>query len=115
MNVADQLELHAKQELGHALIISRQIDYLGAMPTVVPQEVETSEDPKEMLRFDLKNETDTIRNYRLRGRQCESLSEYALAEQIRRTLVEEQDHLIDLATALGIDVPTVGEVKPPKR
>ena len=115
MNVADQLELHAKQELGHALIISRQVDYLGAMPTVVPQEVKTSEDPKEMLHLDLKNETDTIRNYRVRVRQCESLGEYALAEQIRRILVEEQDHLIDLATALGIDAPTVGEMKPPNK
>lgn len=115
MNVADQLELHAKQELGHALIIARQIDYLGAMPTVVPQEVKTSEDSKEMLHFDLNNETDTIRNYRVRVRQCESLGEYAMAEQIRQILVEEQDHLIDLATALGIDAPTAGEVKPPKK
>jgi bacterioferritin len=115
MNVADQLELHAKQELGHALIISRQIDYLGAMPTVVPQDVKTSEDPKEMLHFDLNNESDTIRNYRVRVKQCESLGEYAMAEQIRQILVEEQDHLIDLATALGIDAPTIGEVKQPNK
>jgi bacterioferritin len=118
MNIADQLELHAKQELGHALTISRQIDYLGAMPTVVPQEVKTSEDAKEMLHFDLSNETDTIRNYRQRVRQCESLGEYAMAEQIREILVEEQDHLIDLATALGIDAPAIGdkkEAKPPKK
>ena len=105
MNIADQLEEHAKQELQHALIVSRQIDYLGAMPTVNPKPVQTSEDPRELLRFDLQNENDTIRNYRDRVRQCEQLGEYAMAEQIRQILVNEQDHQIDLATALGEEVP----------
>src|SRR5271170_3107048 len=98
MNIADQLEIHAKQELDHALIISRQIDYLGEMPAVTPKPVKTSEDPKEMLRFDLDNENETIRNYRERVRQCEHLGEFALAEQIRQILIDEQDHQIDLAT-----------------
>ncbi len=106
MNIADQLEEHAKEELGHALILSRQIDYLGAVPTVVPKEVKISEDAKELLHFDLNNEMETIRNYRERVRQCEALEEFALAEQIRKILVDEQDHLIDLATALGIDAPS---------
>ncbi len=105
MNIADQLELHAQQELKHALIISRQIDYLGKMPTVTPKPVRTSENAREMLRFDLDNENETIRNYRVRVLQCEALGEYAMAEQIRQILVEEQDHQIDLATALGEDVP----------
>jgi bacterioferritin len=111
MNIADQLEIHAKQELDHALIISRQIDYLGKMPVVTSQPVKTSEDPKEMLRFDLDNENETIRNYRVRVRQCEQLGEYAMAEQIRQILVEEQDHQIDLATALGVDVPNLSDSK----
>ena len=111
MNIADQLEIHAKQELDHALIISRQIDYLGKMPVVTPKPVKTSEDPKEMLHFDLENENETIRNYRVRVRQCEKLGEYAMAEQIRQILVAEQDHQIDLATALGVDVPNVGDPK----
>jgi bacterioferritin len=107
MNIADQLEIHAKQELEHALILSRQIDYLGKMPSVTPKPVRTSEKAKDMLRFDLENENETIRNYRQRIRQCESLGEFALAEQIRGILVQEQDHQIDLATALGEDVPKV--------
>ena len=107
MGIAAQLEIHAKQELDHALILARQIDYLGKMPAVTPKPVRTSEKPEEMLRFDLDNENETIRNYRERIRQCESLGEYAMAEQIRRILVQEQDHQIDLATALGIDVPDV--------
>ena len=107
MSIADQLEIHAKQELDHALIISRQIDYLGKMPTVTPKPVKTSEDAKAMLRFDLDNENETIRQYRARVRQCEALGEFAMAEQIRQILVDEQDHQIDLATALGEDVPDV--------
>jgi bacterioferritin len=107
MNIADQLETHAQQELKHALIISRQIDYLGKMPTVTPKPVKTSEDAREILRFDLNNENETIRNYRERIRQCEALGEFAMAEQIRQILVQEQDHQIDLATALGEEVPDV--------
>jgi bacterioferritin len=107
MDIADQLEIHAKQELDHALTISRQIDYLGKMPAVTPKPVRTSKDAKEMLRFDLENENETIRNYRDRVRQCEALGEYAMAEQIRQILVQEQDHQIDLATALGEEVPDI--------
>jgi bacterioferritin len=105
MDIAAQLEIHAKQELDHALILSRQIDYLGKMPTVTPKAVRTSKESKEMLRFDLENENETIRNYRDRVRQCEALGEFAMAEQIRQILVQEQDHQIDLATALGEEVP----------
>ena len=108
MNIADQLALHAKQELDHALTISRQIDYLGKMPTVTPKPVKTSQKAVEMLRFDLDNENETVRNYRDRIRQCEALGEFAMAEQIRQILVQEQDHQIDLATALGVEVPNVG-------
>jgi bacterioferritin len=111
MSIASQLEIHAKQELDHALIISRQIDYLGKMPVVTPKPVRTSEDPKQMLRFDLENEGETIRNYRERIRQCEELGEYAMAEQIRQILVNEQGHQIDLATALGEEVPDVSGLR----
>src|SRR3954453_22132854 len=107
MNIAQELETHAAEELAHALIISKQIDYLGGMPTVTAKPVKTSEDAKEMLQFDLENENETIRNYRERVRQCEALGEYAMAEHIRSILVQEQEHQIDLATALGKDVPDV--------
>jgi bacterioferritin len=109
MNIADQLEIHAGQELQHALTLSRQIDYLGKMPTVTPKPVKTSEDPKEMLRFDLDNENETVKNYRERVRQCEILGEFAMAEQIRQILMQEQDHQIDLATALGVEVPDMSK------
>jgi bacterioferritin len=111
MNIAAQLEVHAKQELDHALIISRLIDYLGEMPTVTAKSVRVSDKAKDMLRFDLENENETIRNYRERVRQCEELGEFAMAEQIRGILVNEQDHQIDLATALGEDAPDVSRRK----
>jgi bacterioferritin len=107
MAIAQELEKHAGEELQHALIISKQIDYLGGMPTVNSLPVKQSDDAREMLRADLENETATIRAYRERVSQCEALQEYALAEDIREILRQEQEHQIDLATALGEDVPRV--------
>jgi len=105
MNIADELKKHAGEELQHALIIAKQIDYLGGMPTVKSLPVKQSDDAREMLRADLENETETIRAYRERVVQCEALHEYALAEDIREILRQEQEHQIDLATALGENVP----------
>src|SRR5689334_611934 len=107
MAIAEELEKHAKEELSHALTISKQIDYLGGTPTAEPKPVKLSEKADDMLRFDLDNETETVRNYRQRVRQCEALGEFAMAEEIRKILVNEQEHQIDLATALGIDVPLI--------
>ena len=108
MNIANELEVHAAEELDHALQIAKHVDYLGGMPTVTPQPVKTSEKAEEMLKFDLENETVTIRNYRRRVKQAEELNEFAIAESLRGILLEEQDHLIALATALGIDPPDAG-------
>jgi len=108
MSIAKELETHASEELAHALQIANFVDYLGGMPTVTPQPVKTSDDAKDMLRFDLDNERETIRAYRRRVRQAEQLNEIAIAEGIREILVQEQEHLSDLATALGIDPPDPG-------
>lgn len=107
MNIAAELEKDAKEELEHAMIITDQIDYLGGMPTAYPKPVKISKNAKEMLQFDLKNEMDTIIRYRHRIRQCEELQEYAMAEHIRKILLDEQEHMISLATALGIAVPVL--------
>ena len=105
MSVAKELESHAKEELDHALTIAKQIDYLGGTPTVTPKTVKLSDKAQDLLRFDLENESETIRQYRARVRQCEALGEFAMAEHIREILMQEQDHQIDLATALGEDPP----------
>ena len=107
MAIADELAAHAGEELQHAITLANQIDYLGGMPTTKPKPVKTSDKAKDMLKFDLDNENETIRNYRVRVKQCEELGEYAIAEHIREILVQEQEHQIDLATALGVDVPDV--------
>jgi bacterioferritin len=109
MEIAKELTKHAKQELDHALVIAKQIDYLGGTPVVVPKQVRMARDPEALIRFDLENETETIREYRNRVRQCEALGEYAMAEYIREILKNEQDHQIDLATALGEDPPNTSE------
>jgi bacterioferritin len=107
MAIAQELEVHAGEELQHALTIAKQIDYLGGTPTVEPKPVKLSDSPKALLRFDLENEAETIRQYRVRLRQCESLGEFAMSEHIREILKQEQEHLIDLATALGEDPPNL--------
>jgi bacterioferritin len=113
MKIATELERHAGEELQHALLVSKQIDYLGGMPVEVPKPVKTSRKAEDMLRFDLENENETVRNYRQRIRQCEALGEFAIAENLRKILIQEQDHQIELATALGIEVPDANEA--PKR
>ena len=105
MSIARALEIHAREELQHALRIAKQIDYLGGTPTTEIKPVRVSDKAEDMLRFDLDNENDTVVNYRERIRQCEALGEFAMAEDIREILRQEQEHQIDLATALGIDVP----------
>ena len=107
MAIAKELETHAEEELAHALTVAKHIDYLGGMPTTQVQPVKVTDDAKGMLRADLDNENDTIRNYRERVRQCEALGEYAIAEDIREILRQEQEHQTDLATALGEDAPDV--------
>lgn len=107
MHIARELEQHAAEELRHALIVAKQIDYLGGAPTVVAKPVLAPADATTMLRADLDNEVDTIREYRRRVVQCESLGEYAISEHLREILKDEQDHLTELAAALGIDVPII--------
>jgi len=108
MNIAGELEVHAKEELDHALQIANHVDYLGGMPSVTPKPVKTSKKAEEMLKFDLENERVTIANYRRRVKQADELNEFAIAESLRDILMQEQDHLISLATALGIDPPDAG-------
>src|SRR6202451_3408878 len=104
-DIARELETHASEELAHAIKIAKQIDYLGGMPAVTPKPVLTSNDPVEMLRADLKNEQETVGNYRERIRQAEAMGEFALSEVLRSIIVQEQEHEIDLSAALDIDVP----------
>jgi bacterioferritin len=111
MSIAKELEVHAGEELQHAITIAKQIDYLGGMPNATAMPVTLSENAETMLRADLENENNTVQAYRERVRQCDALGEFAMSEQIREILIQEQEHQIDLATALGEDVPDVSKMK----
>ena len=106
-NIASELEAHASEELSHAIMVARQIDYLNGSPTSIPKEVKVSDKAEEMLRFDLENEKETIKNYQQRIRQADAMGEFALGEVLRKIIEQEQDHLLDLADALGIDAPRI--------
>jgi bacterioferritin len=107
LHIAQELEKHAGEELSHALQIAKQIDYFNGTPVVTPKEVKLSGKPEDMLRFDLENERTTILNYRERIRQAEAMGEFGLSEVLRKIIAQEQEHLTDLADALGIDNPTL--------
>lgn len=107
-SIAGELEKHASEELDHALQIAKQIDYFNGTPVTVPKPVKLSAKPEDMLRFDLQNEADTIKAYRERIRQAEAMGEFGLSEVLREIIVQEQEHLTDLADALGIDNPKLG-------
>src|SRR3954464_6298212 len=104
-DIARELEKHAAEELEHALKIAGQIDYLGGTPVATPKPVKMSDKAEDMLRFDLENERETVANYRARIRQAEALGEFALSETLRGIILQEQEHEIDLADALGFEVP----------
>ena len=106
-HIAQELEKHAGEELAHAIQIAKQIDYLNGKPVNKPKEVKASDKPKEMLRFDLENERQTLINYRQRIRQADAMGEFALGEVLREIIAQEQEHLQDLADALGIDTPKI--------
>jgi bacterioferritin len=105
--IAAELQLHAGEELQHALKIAKQIDYFSGTPVTTPKPVKISDKAEDMLKFDLENEKETIIAYRQRIRQADALAEFALSEVLRTIIVQEQDHLQDLADALGIDVPKI--------
>src|SRR5258706_10462763 len=106
-DIAGELEKHAAEELSHAIKIARQIDYFSGTPGVTPKPVKISDDPKELLQFDLNNERETLQNYRDRIRQADAMGEFALSEVLREIIVQEQEHLMDLSDALGIDPPEI--------
>lgn len=114
-HIAKELEKHASEELSHAIIIAKQIDYFNGTPVTVPKEVKLSDKAEDMLRFDLENERVTILGYRERIRQAEAMGEYALSEALREIIVQEQEHLTDLADALGIDNPDLADPAKPQK
>ena len=106
-HIAKELEKHAGEELSHAIKIAKQIDYFNGTPVTTPKAVKLSDKTEDLLQFDLENERVTIANYRERILQADAMGEFALSEVLREIIVEEQEHMTDLANALGIDNPKI--------
>jgi bacterioferritin len=100
-DIIKELKIHANEEIGHAMILADQIDYLGGSPSVVVGPIQTSQDNDQMLEQDLAGEEDAIKRYKVRVEQAEQLKEFALAQQLRTILAVEQEHAMDIKQALG--------------
>ena len=100
-DIIKELKIHTNEEIQHAMILADQIDFLEGKPSVMVGEIRISEDNQEMLRQDLVGEQDAIRRYKIRIEQAEGLKEFALAQQLRSILANEQEHAMDLKQALG--------------
>jgi len=100
-DVIKELKIHVTEEIGHAIILADQIDYLGGSPSVTVGPIHTSEDNDQMLEQDLAGEEDAIKRYKVRVEQAEQLKEFALAQQLRTILAIEQEHAMDIKQALG--------------
>ncbi len=101
MSIKKEIILHASEELGHAIILSDQITYLGGFPTVDIYPAHTAKGNVKMLEQDLDGEMDAIKRYTERIGQAEALNLYHLAQNLRNILAMEQEHAMDLQEALG--------------
>lgn len=109
--IAEELEEHANDEFGHAIVLSKLIQYLGGIPTTQVAPVSISMDNEEMLRQDLQGEYDAIHRYLQRIQQIEALGLYDSSQKIREIVGTEQEHAIDLEIALGIEKAFVSPTK----
>lgn len=94
--------MHAAEEMQHATILADQVAFLGGRPSTAIGAVETSDDPEEMLRQDLKGEHGAVAGYKTRIRQAMEMSEFGLARILQDVLVMEEEHVKDLETPLGL-------------
>ena len=112
MNIAKELEVHAGEELAHAITIAqahrlprRHADRHGAAGQAQrKRRRDAAGRPRERERHHQR----IIASASGSAKRC---GEYAIAEDIREILRQEQEHQIDLATALGEDVPDVSRLR----
>ncbi len=100
-SIIKELKVHVTEEIQHALILADQVSFLGGKPSVDVAQIKLSEDNREMLQQDLDGEEDAIERYKERIQQAEELKEFALGQQLRNILAQEQEHAMDLQEALG--------------
>ena len=110
MNIAKELEKHAAQELAHAL---KHLQAHRLPRRHAGQRAQARQDPEGRARHAARRprqrERDRSATTASACAKPSPSSEYAIAEDIREILREEQEHQIDLATALGEEVPDVSK------
>lgn len=99
--LADELAQHVAQELDHALILARQINFLGGQPATHVPTVDESSDTKAALEADLELERRQLDRYRTRVSEAEDLGLPDVAEVLSPVLEQTQDHVDELQRALS--------------
>ena len=97
----DELAIHVRQELDHALALARQIDFLRGVPSTRVREPAPSTEPREALEHDLALEEAQLVRYRERVEQANELGLPDVAESLAPLLQQTQEHTRDLRGALG--------------
>lgn len=99
-SIQKELLVHSQEEMQHAISLSEQIDYLGGVPVVNVEKIETSGNSLEMLKQDLKGERQAIMGYKERIGEAEALKEYGLRRVLEDILIQEEEHERDLKTVI---------------
>jgi len=102
-SIQKELIIHANEEIGHAILLADQINYLGGTPTIEVGERKVSPDNKTMLEQDLAGEQDAVNRYKTRIRQARELELYGLARVLEDILIMEEEHERDIANALDLE------------
>ncbi len=97
----DELGIHVKQELEHAITLARQIDFLGGVPATTVPAVEQATGARAALEADLTLEEGQLDRYRERVEQATELGLPDVAETLAPLLQQTQEHARDLRAALG--------------
>ena len=101
MKIAEEMLVHADEEIGHAKEISDKINYLGGVPTIEVAPIKTSSDSAEMIDQDKAGEEEAIQRYKERIKQAKEAGEGGTKQMLMEILVDEEEHRNDLMVALG--------------
>ena len=105
--IREELQKHGMEEIEHASKLADRITYMGGTPAVGTKSFKLSPNSKTMLEQDLFDEKIAVARYKTRNLQALSLGEFGLASILQEILIQEEEHVSDLETALGPDtVPT---------
>ncbi len=100
-SLVQEMRAYLGQKLQHALQLAEQIAFLGGVSSVAVPAVPNETDMKPALELDLQIETQLLERYRERIEQATELGLLDVAEALRPLLVQTQEHVRELQSALG--------------